>query len=182
MSLARCSSISPRVRVARAPAARTRATHARVPVRARSVAVAALDGEEVYEEDVDYSGNLCMFLDSASEEEWARWLPSGIFTGVTTNPIILERDNRACTVATLTELAKQALEYDAVQEIWGASNPRHYKRWRDAEKESLAIPIKGTSGNKVCPICYTKDESDIHGSQSRTTPETWPSVPRDLAL
>ena len=72
MSLARCSSLAPRVRVARAPAARAGATRAHVPVRARSVAVAALDGDEVYEEDVDYSGNLCFFLDSASEEEWAR--------------------------------------------------------------------------------------------------------------
>jgi hypothetical protein len=35
-----------------------------------------VDSEDVYEDDVDYSGNLCMFLDSASEEEWAKWLPS----------------------------------------------------------------------------------------------------------
>ena len=66
MSLARCSSLAPRVRVARTPAARAGATRAHVGVRARvpvrtrgSVAVAALDGDEVYEEDVDYSGNLC---------------------------------------------------------------------------------------------------------------------------
>ena len=81
MSLARCSSLAPRVRVARAPAARAGASRARVgvrarvPLRARSVAVAALDGEEVYEEDVDYSAT-CMFLDSASEEEWAPRLPA----------------------------------------------------------------------------------------------------------
>ena len=81
----------------------------------RAARAVAEQGEEMYEEDVDYSGNLCMFLDSASEEEWAKWLPSGIFTGVTTNPIILERDNRECTVEVLTALAKQALEYDAVQ-------------------------------------------------------------------
>ncbi len=151
MSLARCSSISPRVRVARAPAARTRATRARVPVCARSVAVAALDGEEVYEEDVDYSGNLCMFLDSASEEEWARWLPSGIFTGVTTNPIILERDNRACTVATLTELAKQALEYDAVQEFqvqtWGESSDEMWKNGvalASYDPDVIVVKVPGT--------------------------------------
>jgi len=157
MSLARCSSLAPRVRVARAPAARARASRAhvgvraRVPLRARSVAVAALDGEEVYEEDVDYSGNLCMFLDSASEEEWARWLPSGIFTGVTTNPIILERDNRACDVATLTELAKQALEYDAVQEFqvqtWGESSDEMWKNGvalASYDPDVIVVKVPGT--------------------------------------
>ena len=151
MSLARCSSLSPRVRVARPPAARARAAPTRVPVRARLVAVAALDGEEVYEEDVDYSGNLCMFLDSASEEEWARWLPSGIFTGVTTNPIILERDNRACDVATLTELAKQALEYDAVQEFqvqtWGESSDEMWKNGvalASYDPDVIVVKVPGT--------------------------------------
>ena len=157
MSLARCSSLAPRVRVARAPAARAGASRARVgvrarvPLRARSVAVAALDGEEVYEEDVDYSGNLCMFLDSASEEEWARWLPSGIFTGVTTNPIILERDNRACTVATLTDLAKQALEYDAVQEFqvqtWGESSDEMWKNGvalASYDPDVIVVKVPGT--------------------------------------
>eukprot|EP00227_Mantoniella_beaufortii_P010228 CAMPEP_0197591204 /NCGR_PEP_ID=MMETSP1326-20131121/12940_1 /TAXON_ID=1155430 /ORGANISM="Genus nov. species nov., Strain RCC2288" /LENGTH=360 /DNA_ID=CAMNT_0043156589 /DNA_START=176 /DNA_END=1258 /DNA_ORIENTATION=- len=84
------------------------------------------DGDEP-----SYSGNLCLFLDSASEEEWTKWLPTGIFSGVTTNPIILERDGRECTVAALTELAKQALEYDAVQEFqiqtWGASSEEMWK-------------------------------------------------------
>lgn len=87
--------------------------------------------EDVYDEEVDYSGNLCMFLDSANEEEWAKWLPSGIFTGVTTNPVILERDGRECNLAALTDLAKQALEYDAVQEFqvqtWGASSDEMWK-------------------------------------------------------
>ena len=92
----------------------------------------AMEGDEMYEDDVDYSGNLCMFLDSASEEEWAKWLPSGIFTGVTTNPIILERDGRECNIAALTDLAKQALEYDAVQEFqvqtWGESSDEMWKK------------------------------------------------------
>ena len=157
MSLARCSSLEPRVRVARAPAARAGASRARVgvrarvPLRARSVAVAALDGEEVYEEDVDYSGNLCMFLDSASEEEWAKWLPSGIFTGVTTNPIILERDGRECTLEALTNLAKQALEYDAVQEFqvqtWGATSDDMWKNGIALAKydpDVIVVKVPGT--------------------------------------
>tara|TARA_B110000977_G_scaffold149577_1_gene189610 strand:+ start:942 stop:1871 length:930 start_codon:yes stop_codon:yes gene_type:complete len=111
----------------------------------------SVDGEEVYEEDVDYSGNLCMFLDSASEEEWQKWLPSGIFTGVTTNPIILERDNRECSVETLTELAKQALEYDAVQEFqvqtWGTTSDEMWKNGvalASYDKDVIVVKVPGT--------------------------------------
>jgi len=47
-------------------------------------------------------------------------------TGVTTNPIILERDGRECNLTALTKLAKQALDYEAVQEFqvqtWGATS------------------------------------------------------------
>lgn len=32
------------------------------------------------------------FLDTADIEEWDRFLPTGIFYGITTNPTILERD------------------------------------------------------------------------------------------
>jgi len=118
---------------------------------ARVARALSMDGEEVYEEDVDYSGNLCMFLDSASEEEWAKWLPSGIFTGVTTNPIILERDGRECTLEALTSLAKQALEYDAVQEFqvqtWGATSDDMWKNGIALAKydpDVIVVKVPGT--------------------------------------
>jgi len=117
----------------------------------RAARAVAEQGEEMYEEDVDYSGNLCMFLDSASEEEWAKWLPSGIFTGVTTNPIILERDNRECTVEVLTALAKQALEYDAVQEFqvqtWGVTSDEMWKNGvalASYDKDVIVVKVPGT--------------------------------------
>lgn len=122
--------ITGRGRVASCSSRARPARHGRTSRRATRTRVSVQD-EEVYEDDVDYSGNLCMFLDSASEEEWAKWLPSGIFTGVTTNPIILERDGRECNLAALTDLAKQALEYDAVQEFqvqtWGGSSDEMWK-------------------------------------------------------
>ena len=80
---------------------------------------------------MDYTGNLCMFLDSASDDEWKRWLPTGIFMGVTTNPIILEKDGRECSVPALAELAKQALSYEAVDEFqvqtWGSTCDEMWK-------------------------------------------------------
>ena len=36
---------------------------------------------------------LRLFLDTADREAWARWLPTGVFHGVTTNPTILSRSN-----------------------------------------------------------------------------------------
>ena len=134
-------------------ARRSRAFRAtRRPTRlAASARVMAMEGDEMYEDDVDYSGNLCMFLDSASEEEWAKWLPSGIFTGVTTNPIILERDGRECNIAALTDLAKQALEYDAVQEFqvqtWGESSDEMWKNGIALAKydpDVIVVKVPGT--------------------------------------
>ena len=109
------------------------------------------DDADMYDEDVDYSGNLCMFLDSASEEEWAKWLPSGIFAGVTTNPIILERDGRECNIAALTELAKEALAYDAVQEFqvqtWGKTSDEMWKNGIALAKydpDVIVVKVPGT--------------------------------------
>ena len=90
------------------------------------------DDDNYDDEDVaDYKGNLCLFLDSANEAEWDKWLPTGLFLGVTTNPAILERDGRECSVAALTEMAKEALEYEAVQEVqiqtWGANSDEMWK-------------------------------------------------------
>jgi len=40
-----------------------------------------------------------LYLDSADPTVWERWLPSGLFHGVTTNPLLLERAGQTCTVA-----------------------------------------------------------------------------------
>ena len=65
---------------------------------------------------------LRLFLDTADREAWARWLPTGLFHGVTTNPTILQRSNLRSTVATLTNVVREVLAYP-VQEVqaqcWG---------------------------------------------------------------
>lgn len=70
------------------------------------------------------SSKLRFYLDTADTEQWKAWLPSGIFYGVTSNPLLLERANQPCTLANLTELAGQALEF-GMQEVqiqtWGES-------------------------------------------------------------
>lgn len=43
------------------------------------------------------TAELRYFLDSADAGAWADFLPTGIFYGVTTNPLILQRDGVQCT-------------------------------------------------------------------------------------
>merc|ERR1719201_1160300 len=68
---------------------------------------------------------LRLFLDSASSADWAEWLPTGMFVGVTTNPTLLERAGRGCTAAACAELARDALRSPHVEEVmlqaWGES-------------------------------------------------------------
>ncbi len=67
---------------------------------------------------------LRLFLDSADPVAWRDWLPSGLFHGVTTNPTLLRRAGRPCTLAGLTQLSATALDH-GIQELhlqaWGAT-------------------------------------------------------------
>jgi transaldolase len=63
-----------------------------------------------------------LFLDSADPAEWERLLPTGIFHGVTTNPLLLERCGQPCSVAHLGRLTKLAREMDICEmqvQTWG---------------------------------------------------------------
>lgn len=65
-----------------------------------------------------------LFLDTADIKEWQNWLPTGLFYGVTTNPLLLEKAQVNCTVEQLQELAKQAFNLGAKEvqlQTWGTS-------------------------------------------------------------
>ncbi len=82
-----------------------------------------------------------LFLDSADTAAWERLLPSGIFHGVTTNPLLLERAGLRCDVETLGALARRAAMLGA-HEI-------HLQAWGDGEDalvrtgEALAATAPG---------------------------------------
>ena len=63
-----------------------------------------------------------LFLDTADLSQWQTWLPTGLFYGVTTNPLLLERAGQPCTLQNLQILIDQALNY-GIQEVqvqtWG---------------------------------------------------------------
>ncbi len=67
---------------------------------------------------------LRFYLDTADRQQWQTWLPSGIFYGVTSNPLLLERANQPCTLANLTDLAQQAFDLGMKEvqiQTWGNS-------------------------------------------------------------
>lgn len=71
-----------------------------------------------------------LFLDSAITDEWERLLPTGIFHGVTTNPLLIERAALACQIPVLAGLARRAAALGA-GEI-------HLQTWGDDEDAMVA--------------------------------------------
>ncbi len=65
---------------------------------------------------------LRFFLDSAAVSDWTKWLPSGLFYGVTTNPVLLQAAGVRCDSFDLEALAHHAFALGA-QEVqlqsWG---------------------------------------------------------------
>ena len=65
-----------------------------------------------------------LFLDTADTTEWQNWLPTGLFYGVTTNPLLLDKSQVTCSVEQLKDLARQALNLGAKEvqlQTWGTS-------------------------------------------------------------
>lgn len=70
----------------------------------------------------DISLRLC--LDTAVVDHWRQWQTTGIFYGVTTNPLLLERAGITCTLDALKSLALTAFDlgFQEVQlQTWGSS-------------------------------------------------------------
>ena len=65
-----------------------------------------------------------LFLDTADATHWKNWLSTGLFYGVTTNPLLLERAQVTCAVEQLKELAREAFILGAKEvqlQTWGTS-------------------------------------------------------------
>jgi len=88
---------------------------------------------------------LRLFLDTANPDDWQTWLPTRLFYGITTNPTLLERANRTCSVEHLADLAVQGLEL-GVQEIqlqtWGTQADRLVETGRQLAAIDDRIVIK----------------------------------------
>ena len=65
---------------------------------------------------------LRLLLDSADPAAWADWRAIGLFQGVTTNPTLLQRAGRPCTLAELTALSHAAFDQGMAEihlQAWG---------------------------------------------------------------
>jgi transaldolase len=83
---------------------------------------------------------LRLLLDSADPGAWERWLPTGLFFGVTTNPTLLKKADQPCDLGHLRQLSSRALELGA-QEL-------HLQAWGRTATELLRC---GSSLHAIAP-------------------------------
>lgn len=65
---------------------------------------------------------LRLYVDNAEEKDWQRYLPTGIFYGVTTQPKLLHQAGISFSVGHLAELVNTAFELGANEihmQVWG---------------------------------------------------------------
>ena len=88
---------------------------------------------------------LSLYLDTADAVQWQAWLPTGLFYGVTCNPILLERADVSCDLKTLEALAQQALKLGAQEvqlQAWGDSVAELQKVGRSLGSIDRRIVVK----------------------------------------
>jgi len=66
--------------------------------------------------------SLRLLLDTADVSAWQKWMPSGVFSGLTTNPLLLQRAGVTCDLETLGGLARTGFDLGADEihiQVWG---------------------------------------------------------------
>jgi transaldolase len=129
----------------------------------------------------EFRGASRLFLDTADTLEWKELLPTGIFHGVTCNPTLLERAGETCTIDNLHDLAKQALDYNTINEFmcqaWGSTSQGMYDCGMalsepDRDRIVVKVPVTMTgvtaarmliqSNVRVClTACYNRKQAMI---------------------
>ena len=86
---------------------------------------------------------LRLFLDSADPAQWERFLRLGLFHGVTTNPLLLERAEQACSLENLATLTKRAIDL--------GSREIQLQTWGDSRQEMIrrGIDLAGLAGPDI---------------------------------
>ena len=127
-----------------------------------------------------HGGGSRLFLDTADERLWKGHLDMGLYRGITTNPELLERAGVACTVASIGDLARSALEDHGCSEFmaqaWGgnaASLVRTGTALAGLDGANNRVVVKvpltpegvkaaralGVAGVRVClTACYSREQ------------------------
>eukprot|EP00555_Chaetoceros_dichaeta_P015355 CAMPEP_0198275976 /NCGR_PEP_ID=MMETSP1447-20131203/65062_1 /TAXON_ID=420782 /ORGANISM="Chaetoceros dichaeta, Strain CCMP1751" /LENGTH=268 /DNA_ID=CAMNT_0043970885 /DNA_START=58 /DNA_END=864 /DNA_ORIENTATION=+ len=126
-------------------------------------------------------GNNRLFLDTAVIDEWTELLSLGIFHGITTNPVLLERAGHECTVSSIHSLATKALALPGCNEFmcqtWGVESDEMYTTGLelsepDRDRIVVKVPVtyEGTkvasklieAGVRVClTACYSSNHAMV---------------------
>jgi len=88
-----------------------------------------------------------LYLDSADPDTWEEHLPTKVFHGVTTNPLLLERSGQPCTERNLADLAARAGDLGAREihlQTWGGTVAVQVARGRRlaALADGIAVAVK----------------------------------------
>ena len=88
---------------------------------------------------------LRLFLDTADVAQWQRWLPTGLFHGVTTNPTLLKNLGLECRLDTLQSLVEQAVALGAHEvqvQAWGGSEAQYVETGRTIASLDARVTVK----------------------------------------
>lgn len=92
---------------------------------------------------------LRLLLDCADPLEWERWLPSGLFQGITTNPTLLRRAGQPCNLDHLAQLSARAADLGCREihlQTWGGDAGQMLANGRalaalDRQRVYVKVPI-----------------------------------------
>lgn len=110
---------------------------------------------------------LRLFLDTADRAAWDRWLPTGLFYGVTTNPTILERAGLKCRLPVLTDLVRDALRHaiaEAQVQTWGVQTESLVENGRALAALDRRVVVKVPA-----TLAGVRAAAALHRSGVRTT-------------
>jgi transaldolase len=91
------------------------------------------------------NSKLRLYIDSSDRAEWERFLPTGLFYGVTTNPKLLYQIGMPCTVENLASLAETAFELGAREihlQVWGSETTSMLAVGRELAAIDARVSVK----------------------------------------
>jgi transaldolase len=108
-----------------------------------------------------------LFLDSADRAAWERWLPSGLFFGITTNPTILDAAGLRCALPVIADLVRGALGQGAEEvqvQSWGTETGKLIRNGLAVAALSPRVVVK-------VPVTFegVRAVAELHRAGVRTT-------------
>jgi len=124
-------------------------------------------------------GNTRLFLDTADEKAWGELMPLGLFYGITTNPVLLEKAGVECSVKIIDALSASAFAVGAEEfmcQAWGQTvselvgiggdlqklDPRVVVKMPLTAEGIAAANLLSRRGGRICmTACYTPHQASF---------------------